>query len=178
MAYNENNSYYQQLTEDERNLVGLEDSEREECVKKVLDGLADHELLQMCRDYNYWNGSFDFCDMHDADEFISMMTASKSDSELFDFIMDVADAVNEYEGSDPRSALWGYPNGYDLEIKDEDDLCDEAVDATEDLAYMIVSDGTYNRAIDDMPQDITDMLELWEQEDDGCFEEEDKDEDE
>lgn len=174
MAYNENNTYYKQLTEEERELIGLEESEREERVMAELDQLTGDELLQMCRDYNYWDSSFEFCNMMDADEFLYCMTEGKKGGELLDFIMEVADAVNEYEGSDPRNALWGYPNGYDLEIKDEDELCDEAADYTYELAEKIVSDGTCNQ-IDDMPQEITDMLELWEQEDDGEFEDEDED---
>lgn len=174
MAYNENNSSYQELTEDERELIDLSDDEREKAVKAELDHLDGEELLQMCRDYNSWDGSFEFCDMMDAEEFVYCMTEGKKGDKLLEFIMDVADAVNEYEGSDPCSALWGYPNGCDLEIKEEDDLIDDALDAAADLAYMIVSDGTEHH-IYDMPTDIADMLELWEREDNGEFEDEDED---
>lgn len=175
MAYNKDNTNYKDLTEDERELIGLEEDEREKAVADILSGMDNSELLQMCRDYNSWNGSFEFCDMWECEEFLCIMTEGKKPSELVDFILDVADAVNDYNGNDVRNAMWGYPNGYDLEIKDTEDIEDEAEDCIEDLAYMIVSDGTYNH-IDDMPSDIEDMLSLWEQEDNGEYEDEDEDE--
>lgn len=175
MAYNENNSNYQELTEDERSLIGLDEDEREKAVADILSSLNNSELLQMCRDYNVWDGSFEFCDMMEADEFLYCVTDGKKGDKLLDFILDVADAVNEYDGNDVRNAMWGYPNGYDLEIKDIEDIEEEAADYIDNLAYMIVSDGTGHH-IDDMPSEIEDMLNLWKYEDDGEYEYEDEDE--
>lgn len=172
MAYDKNNANYQQLTDEEKTLVGRDEQERYDAMEHILDGLSADDLMQMFRDQNSWDGSFDFCDGWDIDEFLSVMVEGKRGSELIDFIVDVANAINDYDGHDYKNAQWGYFNGFDLEIKDDYDIFMEARDYLYDLAMMLV-DGTYH--IDDIPSEVEDALSLWDMEDNGDFECDDED---
>ena len=168
MAYSVNNTDYQNLMDEEREVIGLDSDERENVVAEVLNSLDGKEILGMCRDYNNWDGSFEFADTWDAEEFLTIMTECKRGQKLVDFILEVANAVAEYDGNDIFNACWGYPNGYDIEIRDEKDVISDAVDHVADLAWKIVSDGTSVK-VDDMPVEIMSFLELWESEDRGEF---------
>lgn len=172
MSYSESNNNYQELTEDEKKLVGLDEQERYDAMEKVLSDLDDDDLMQMFRDQNSWSGGFEFCDGWDMDEFITVMFESKKSSELIDLILEIANAISEYEGDDYTRAWWGYFDDYSLAIKDEDDIADEAREYYLcDLAVLIV-DGRAH--IDDIPTEIDDMLNLWEMEDDGDFEDDEE----
>ena len=160
MSYGENSNNYQSLTEDERKLIGLDEQGKYDAIKKVLNDLDDDDLMQMFRDQNSWDGSFGFCYGWDVDEFLS-------------FILEVAEAINNYDGPDYESAWWGYFNGYDVEIKDESDMVAEGrKDYLADLAEILVDD---NHHIDTIPSEVKDVLNLWNMEDDGEFDEDAED---
>lgn len=176
MAYNENNTYYKQLTEDERELIGLEESERADKVCDVLADLDAKEVYFIMRDFMSWDGSFDnLADYDDFSEYVSTMADCKSGDELVRFIMDVANAVNDYDGSDVEYAAIGYERGLYLAIKDWEDVYEECADYADELAGHIINDPCAQSHAD-LPSEITDMLDLWEREDNGEFEDEDEDE--
>lgn len=178
MSYNENNSNYQELTEDERKLLELEDSERSGKILDVLAELDDKGVYDIMRDFMAWDGSFDnFVDYSDFSEYVSEMSGCKSGDELVRFIMDVAQAVNDYDGSDVEYAAIGYERGIYLVIKDWEDVYSDCADYADELADRIINDPCAQSHAD-LPSEITDMLDLWEREDDGEFEFEDDDEDE
>lgn len=172
MAYNENNSNYQELVDEERELLGLEESERAGKVCDVLAELDDKDVYRIMRDFMTWDGSFDnLADYYDFSEYVSMMTECKSGNELVRFIMDVANAVNDYDGYDVEHAAIGY----DLVIKDWEDVYSDCADYADELAYYIISDPCAQSHAD-LPSEITDMLDLWEREDNGEYEYEGEDE--
>ena len=178
MSYNENNSNYQELVDEERELMGLEESERAGKVRDELVELDDKDVYDIMRDFMTWDGSFDnLVDYHDFSEYISMMTECKSGNELVRFIMDVAQAVNEYGGSDVEHAAIGYERGLYLVIKDWEDVYSDCAEYADELADNIINDPCAQSHAD-LPSEITDMLDLWAREDDGEFEYEDEDEDE
>lgn len=173
MSYSENNSNYQSLTEDERKLIGLDEQGRYDAMEKVLNDLYDDDLMQMFRDQNGWDGSFEFCNGWDMDEFLYVMVEGKKGSDLISFILEVAEAINNYDGPDYESAWWGYFNGYDVEIKDESDMVVEGrEDYLADLAEILVDDTHH---IDTIPSEVEDILNLWNMEDDGEFDEDAED---
>lgn len=143
----------------------LEDKRFNQMVE-TLKELSDNELLQLYRDGNSWDGSYEFVDGWDMDEFLTIMIEGKKGSELRDFILDVAQAVNDYNGSDGiEDAMWGYFNGYSLEIKDESDILEKArEDYLEDLAQDIVDDGSYSKKFD-YPGEVEDLFSQWDDED-------------
>lgn len=143
----------------------LEDKRFNQMVE-TLKELSDNELLQLYRDGNSWDGSYEFADGWDMDELLTIMIEGKKGSELRDFILDVAQAVNDYNGSDGiEDAMWGYPNGYDLEIRDESDILEEArEDYLEDLAQDIIDDGSYSKKFD-YPGEVEDLFSQWDDED-------------
>lgn len=133
---------------------------------ETLKELSDNELLQLYRDANSWDSSYEFTDGWDMDEFLTIMIEDKKGSELRDFILDVAQAVNDYNGSDGiEDAMWGYFDGYSLEIKDESDILEEArEDYLEDLAQDIIDDGSYSKKFD-YPGEVEDLFSQWDDED-------------
>lgn len=176
MAYNENNSNYQELVDEERELLDLDESERSGKILDVLAELDDKDVCRIMRDFMAWDGSFDnFVDYYDFSEYVSMMTECKSGNELVRFIMDIANAVNDYDGSDVEYAAIGYERGIYLVVKDWDDVYGECADYADELADHIINDPCAQSHAD-LPSEITDMLDLWEREDDGEFEDEDEDE--
>ena len=178
MAYNENNSEYKELVDEERELLDLEGSERSGKILDVLAELDDKDVYDIMRDFMAWDGSFDnFVDYSDFSEYVSTMTDGKSGNELVRFIMDVAKAVNEYDGSDVEYAAIGYERGLYLVIKDWEDVYSDCAEYADELADHIINDPCAQSHAD-LPSEITDMLDLWEREDDGEFEYEAEDEDE
>lgn len=176
MSYNENNSNYQELVDEERELLGLEESERAGKVCDVLSELDDQDVYNIMRDFMLWDGSFDnLVDYSDSSEYISMMVECKSGTELIHFIVDVANAINDYDGSDDKHAAIGYERGLHLVIKDWEDVYEECADCADELADHIINDPCAQSHAD-LPSEITDMLDLWEREDNGEYEYEDEDE--
>ena len=172
MTYDVNNSNYQELTDYEKKFIGLDEQERCKAMENVLNDLDDDELMDMFREHNSWDGSFPFCDGWDMDEFIRTMIEGKNGSDLVSFIIEVAQAINDYDGYDYERAQWGYFDGYTLEIKDNGDMVDDARYCVDELADLIV---TGNAHIDDMPSEVEDVLSLWDMEDNEDFLYEDED---
>ena len=178
MAYNENNSNYQELVDEERELLDLDESERSGKILDVLAELDDKDVYRIMFDFMSWDGSFDnFVDYFDFSEHVSMMVDCKSGDELVRFIMDIANAVNDYDGSDVEYAAIGYERGVYLTVKDWEDVYSDCAEYADELADHIINDPCAQSHAD-LPSEITDMLDLWEREDDGEFEDEDEDEDE
>ena len=178
MAYNENNSNYQELVDEERELLGLEESERSGKVRDELVELDDKDVYDIMHDFMAWDGSFaNLVDYYDFSDYVIMMTDGKSVNELVRFIMDVAQAVNEYGGSDVEYAAIGYERGLYLVIKDWEDVYSDCAEYADELADYIINNPCVQSHVD-LPSEITDMLDLWEREDNGEYEYEDEDEDE
>ena len=176
MAYNENNSNYQELVDEERELLDLDESERAGKVCDVLSDFDAEDVYRIMCDFMSWDGSFNnLADYFDFSEYVSTMAEGKSGNELVRFIMDVANAVKDYDGSDVEYAAIGYENGIHLVVKDWEDVYEECAEYADELADHIISDPCAQSHAD-LPSEITDMLDLWEQEDDGEFEYEDEDE--
>lgn len=176
MAYNENNSNYQELVDEERELLDLDESERSCKILDVLAELDDKDVYRIMCDFMSWDGSFDnFVDYFDFSEYVSTMVDCKGGNELVRFIMEVAQALNDYDGSDVENSAIGYERGLYLVVKDWDDVYGECADYADELADHIIDDPCAQSHAD-LPSEITDMLDLWEREDDGEFEDEDEDE--
>ena len=107
-------------------------------------------------------------------EFLAVMIEGKKGQELIDFILEVAQAVNDYNGHDDiEDAQWGYFDIYGLSIKSNDDIINEARnDYLNELAEKIVDDTHH---IYDIPSEVEDVLNLWEMEDNEEFLNEDDD---
>lgn len=172
MAYDVNNNNYQELTDYEKKFIGLDEQERCKAMENVLNDLDDDELMSMYREQNSWDGSFSFCDGWDMDEFLRVMVEGKNGSDLVSFILEVAQAINDYDGYDYENAQWGYFDGYTLEIKDSGNIIDDAHYCVDELADLIV---TGNAHIYDMPSEVEDVLSLWDMEDNDDFLYEDED---
>lgn len=144
------------------------ESKRLNQMVEVLNDLSDNELMQLFRDVNAWDGSYEFTDGWDMDEFLHIMIEGKKGGELVRFIQDVAEAVNDYDGSDGiEDAVWGYFDGYSLEIKDERDIIEEArEDYLEDLAQDVIDDGRTSK-FSSLPYDVEELLDEWDIEDMG-----------
>ena len=177
MAYNETNENYLDLAEDEKALLGLDRVERCEAMEKVLADLADDELMGMFREQNCYDGSYEFSDYWDMNDFLSMMMEGKRGEELVEFVMEVVNAVNDYGNDDYKGACWGYFDGYTLEIKDEADIIEEArADYLLDLAECLVDD-LHHIDASLIPHEVDELLDLWNMEDDGEFAYEDGEDD-
>ena len=174
ITYNANNENYQELTDDEKKLIGLDGNERYKVMEKILNDLPDDELMNMFREQNSWDGSFEFCDGYEMGEFLAVMIEGRKGQELINFILEVVQAVNDYDGDDDiEDAQWGYFNIYGLSIKSNDDIINEARDDyLSELAEKIVDD-MHN--IYDIPSEVEDVLNLWEMEDNEEFLNEDDD---
>lgn len=172
MAYDVNNSNYQELTDDEKRFIGLDKQERYKAMEDVLKNLDDDELVGMYREQNGWDGSFPFCDGWDMSEFLSVMIEGKKGNDLIEFILEVAQAINNYPGDDYQHAQWGYFDGYTLEINDYEVIVDDARFCVYELADLIITGDAH---IVDMPSEVEDVLNLWDMEDSEDFLHEDKD---
>lgn len=143
------------------NMEGKRLNQMVEC----LENLDDNDLIDLFRSANSWDGSYEFVDAWNMEDFLSMMIEGKNGNELVSFIMDVANAIDNYKGSDGiEDAMWGYTM-WGLEIRDESDIVDEArMDYLDDLADDIISDGSYSRKFD-YPSEVEDLLDQWDSED-------------
>lgn len=146
------------------------ESKRLNQMVECLENLDDNELIDLFHSANSWDGSYEFVDGWDMDEFLHIMIEGKNGSGLVRFIQDVAEAVNNYDGSDGiEDAMWGYFDGYTLEIKDERDIIKEArEDYLEDLANDVIEDGRTNK-FNDLPGEVEDLLDQWDSEDERSW---------
>lgn len=141
------------------------ESKRLNQMVECLENLDDNELMQVFRDANSWDGSYEFVDAWNMEDFLSMMIEGKKGNELVSFIMEVANAIDDYKGSDGiEDAMWGY-TVWGLEIRDESDIVDEGrTDYIEDLANDVIEDGRTNK-FNDLPDEVEDLLDQWDSED-------------
>lgn len=142
------------------------ESARVDKMVEVLNDLDDSDLLSLFRDVNSYDGNYGFVDGFYMSEFLSLMVEGKNGSELVDFIMDVARAIDDYKGYDGiENALWGYPDMYGLEIRDESDIAEQGrEDYIEDLASDIIEDGRTNR-FGRLPSEVEELLDTFDSED-------------
>lgn len=132
---------------------------------EVLNDLSDDDLMSLFRDANSWDGKYEFVDGWSMDEFLTMMVENKKDSELIDFIMEVANAIDDYKGSDGiEDAMWGYTM-WGLEIRDESDIIDDGrTNYLEDLAVNVIEDGRTSK-FGVLPSEVEELLDEFDSED-------------
>lgn len=141
----------------ENNLEDKKLMEMIECLKN----LDNDDLLQLYRDENSYDGSFSFVNGWNMDEFIMCFIEGKKGNVLRDFIYEVAEAVNDYDGNDGiEYAQWGYFDDDELEIKDLDDIAAEARDDDniEELAGYIIDWGMTDR-FNNLPGEVEELLD-------------------
>lgn len=133
---------------------------------KVLNDLSDNDLMSLLRDANSYDGKYEFVDGWNMGEFLTMMMEGKKDSELVDFIMEVASAINDYNGSDGiENAAWGYPDIYGLEIRDWSDIAEQGrEDYLDDLAVDVIEDGRTSK-FGVLPSEVEWLLDEFDSED-------------
>lgn len=143
------------------------ESKRIDKMVKVLSDLSDNDLMSLFYDANSWDGcKYEFIDGLSMDDFLTMMVDAKSGSELVDFIMEVASAINNYNGSDGiENAAWGYPDIYGLEIRDWSDIAEQGrEDYLEDLAVDVIEDGRTSQ-FGVLPSEVEELLGEFDSED-------------
>lgn len=142
------------------------ESKRIDKMVEVLNDLSDNDLMSLFYDANSWDGKYDFVDGLSMDEFLTMMVESKNGSELVDFIMEVASAINNYNGSDGiEDAAWGYPDIYGLEIRDWGDIAEQGRDDyLDDLAQDVIEDGRTSK-FGYLPSEVEELLDEFDSED-------------
>lgn len=133
---------------------------------EVLNDLSDSDLMSLFYDANSWDGKYEFVDGLSMDEFLTMMVEGKNGSELVDFIMEVASAINDYSGSDGiENAAWGYPDIYGLEIRDWADIAEQGrEDYLDDLAADVIEDGLTTK-FGVLPSEVEELLDEFASED-------------
>ena len=133
---------------------------------KVLNDLNDNDLISLCYDANSWGGSYEFVDGRSMDELLTMMVEGKSGSKLVDFIMEVASAINNYNGSDGiENAAWGYPDIYGLKIRDWSDIAEQGrEDYLDDLAVDVIEYGRTSK-FGVLPSEVEELLDEFASED-------------
>lgn len=142
------------------------ESKRIDKMVEVLSDLSDNDLLSLFYDANSWDGKYEFVDGWSMDEFLTMMVDGKSGSELVDFIMEVASAINDYNGSDGiEDAAWGYPDIYGLEIRDWSDIVEQGRDDyLDELAVDVIEDGRTSK-FGVLPSEVEGLLDEFDSED-------------
>lgn len=132
---------------------------------EVLNDLSDDDLMSLFRDANSYDGKYEFVDGWDMGEFLTMMVENKKGSELIDFIMEVANAIDDYKGSDGiEDAMWGYTM-WGLEIRDESDIIDDGrTNYLEDLAVDVIDDGRTSK-FGVLPSEVEELLDQFDSED-------------
>lgn len=142
------------------------ESKRIDKMVYVLNDLSDNDLMSLFYDANSWDGKYEFVDGLSMDEFLTMMVEGKNGSELVDFIMEVASAINDYNGSDGiENAVWGYPDIYGLEIRDRSDIAEQGrEDYLEDLAADVIEDGRTSK-FGVLPSEVEELLDEFDSED-------------
>lgn len=142
------------------------ESKRIDKMVKVLNDLSDDDLMSLFRDVNSYDGKYEFVDGWNMDEFLTMMVEGKKGSELVDFIMEVASAIDNYNGSDGiEDAAWGYPDIYGLEIRDWSDIVEQGRDDyLDELAEDIIEDGRTSK-FGVLPSEVEGLLDEFDSED-------------
>lgn len=142
------------------------ESKRIDKMVEVLNDLSDDDLMSLFYDANSWDGKYEFVDGLSMDEFLTMMVEGKNGSELVDFIMEVASAINDYNGADGiENAAWGYPDIYGLEIRDRSDIVEQGrEDYLEDLAADVIEDGRTSK-FGMLPSEVEELLDEFDSED-------------
>lgn len=142
------------------------ESKRIDKMVEVLSDLNDDDIMSLFCDANSWNGGYEFVDGQSMDEFLTVMVEGKNGSELVDFIMEVASAINDYNGSDGiENAAWGYPDIYGLEIRDRSDIAEQGrEDYLNDLAADIIKDGCTSK-FGVLPSEVEELLDEFDSED-------------
>lgn len=142
------------------------ESKRIDKMVEVLNDLNDDDLMSLFYDANSRDGKYEFVDGLSMDEFLTMMVEGKNGSELVDFIMEVASAINDYNGSDGiENAVWGYPDIYGLEIRDRSDIVEQGrEDYLEDLAADVIEDGRTSK-FGMLPSEVEELLDEFDSED-------------
>ena len=142
------------------------ENERIDKMVEVLNDLSDDDLMSLFRDANSYDGKYEFVDGWSMDEFIEMMVENKKGSELVDFIMEVASAINDYNGSDGiEDAAWGYPDIYGLEIRDWSDIAEQGRDEyLDELAEDIIENGRTSK-FGILPSEVEELLDQFDSED-------------
>ena len=134
---------------------------------EVLNSLSDNDLLSLFHDANSWDGcKYEFVDGLSMDDFLTMMVDAKSGSELVDFIVEVASAINNYNGSDGiENAAWGYPDIYGLEIRDWSDIAEQGREEyLDDLTVDVIKDGRTSQ-FGVLPSEVEELLDEFDSED-------------
>lgn len=142
------------------------ESKRIDKMVEVLSDLNDDDLMSLFCDANSWGGKYEFVDGWSMGEFLTMMMEGKNGSELVDFIMEVASAINNYSGSDGiEYAAWGYPDIYGLEIRDRSDIAEQGrEDYLDDLAADIIEYGRTSK-FGVLPSEVEELLDEFDSED-------------
>jgi len=142
------------------------ESKRIDKMVDVLSDLSDNELMSLFYDANSWDGRYEFVDGRSMDEFLTTMVEGKSGSELVDFIMEVASAIDSYNGSDGiKNAAWGYPDAYGLEIRDWSDIAEQGRDDyLDELAVDVIEDGRTSK-FGVLPSEVEGLLDEFDSED-------------
>ena len=142
------------------------ESKRIDKMVEVLNDLNDDDLMSLFYDANSWDGKYEFVDGLSMDEFLTMMVEGKNGSELVDFIMEVASAINAYNGSDGiENAAWGYPDIYGLEIRDWSDIAEQGRENyLDDLAVDVIEDGLTSKFCV-LPSEVEELLDEFDSED-------------
>ena len=142
------------------------ESKRIDKMVEVLNSLSDNDLMSLFYDANSWDGGYEFVDGRSMDEFLTVMVEGKSGSELVDFIMEVASAIDSYNGSDGiENAAWGYPDIYGLEIRDWADIAEQGrEDYLDDLAADVIEDGLTTK-FGVLPSEVEELLDEFASED-------------
>ena len=142
------------------------ESKRIDKMVEVLNDLNDDDLMSLFCDANSWDGKYEFVDGRSMDEFLTTMVEGKNGSELVDFIMEVASAIDNYNGSDGiENAVWGYPNIYGLEIRDRSDIAEQGrEDYLEDLAADVIENGLTSK-FGVLPSEVEELLDEFDSED-------------
>lgn len=133
---------------------------------EVLNDLSDDDLKSLFRDANSYDGKYEFVDGWNMGEFLTMKMEGKKGSELVDFIMEVASAIDNYNGSDGiEDAAWGYPDIYGLEIRDWSDIVEHGRDDyLDELAVDVIEDGRTSK-FSVLPSEVEELLDEFDSED-------------
>lgn len=142
------------------------ESKRIDKMVEVLNDLSDNDLMSLFYDASSWDGRYEFVDGRSMDEFLTVMVEGKSGSELVDFIMEVASAIDSYNGSDGiENAAWGYTDIYGLEIRDWSDIAEQGRDDyLDELAVDVIEDGRTSK-FGVLPSEVEDVLDEFDSED-------------
>lgn len=170
MAYDVNNENYRDLTEAERELVGLDYGERKAKVVQCLEDMEDADVYGMCEQFNSYDGSFPCCEYFYYGDFIEFIKPYDK-TELDDFFnrkfMSFMKGARAYEGDDLEYAAYGFAGNGRIVVKDWDEVRHDSKYHIDELADKIMTDG-----IDriDVPDVIADMFLIWDMEDEEEFE--------